>query len=64
VQHFVCAGYRILNVPMVRTQFAPAGALRLVMPVPRFFDRLLDEGARYRRQSSRQSRDGSEAARN
>jgi hypothetical protein len=45
VQHFVCAGYRILNVPMLRTQFAPAGALRLVMPVRLFFDRLLDEGA-------------------
>jgi hypothetical protein len=64
VQHIVCAGYRILDVPLLRTQFAPAGALRLVMPVPRFFDRLLDEGARFRREISRENRSGSEAARN
>jgi len=53
VQHIVCAGCRILNVPVLRTQFAPAGALRLVMPVPRFFDRLLDEGARRRNEAAR-----------
>jgi hypothetical protein len=56
VQHIVCAGYRILYVLVSRTQFAPAGALRLVMPVPRFFDRLLGEGARWCKQRNEAAR--------